>query len=230
MKKGGPTTIPPSTRPRPLAQLALHMSTASTALLQGWLTGAGLIVAIGAQNALVLRQGLMRQHVAPVVMVCALSDVLLIVVGVFGLGSLVAASPLLMTLFRYGGAAFLLAYAFAAGRRALAPKAGLQAQVGSASLGTVLGSTLAMTYLNPHVYLDTVVLLGTLGAQQPQASRVPFAAGAGLASVMWFSLLGFGAAAVAAPLRRAAVWRGIDAVIALVMAWLGLQLLLRPLG
>ena len=87
-----------------------------------------------------------------------------------------------------------------------------------------------MTYLNPHVYLDTVVLLGTVGAQQPSGDRAAFAAGASLASVMWFSLLGFGAAAVAAPLRRAAVWRGIDAVIALVMALLGLQLLLRPLG
>ncbi len=203
---------------------------ASTALLQGWLTGAGLIVAIGAQNALVLRQGLMRQHVAPVVAVCALSDVVLICLGVFGLGSLIAASPLLLTLFRYGGAAFLLVYAASAARRALSPKAGLQAQIGSASLGAVLGSTLAMTYLNPHVYLDTVVLLGTLGAQQPSGDRAAFAAGASLASVMWFSLLGFGAAAVAAPLRRAAVWRGIDAVIALVMALLGLQLLLRPLG
>lgn len=203
---------------------------ASTALLQGWLTGAGLIVAIGAQNALVLRQGLMRQHVAPVVALCALSDVVLICLGVFGLGSLIAASPLVLTLFRYGGAAFLLVYAASAARRALAPKAGLQAQIGSASLGAVLGSTLAMTYLNPHVYLDTVVLLGTVGAQQPSGDRAAFAAGACVASVMWFSLLGFGAAAVAAPLRRAAVWRGIDAVIALVMACLGLQLLLRPLG
>lgn len=201
-----------------------------TALLQGWLTGAGLIVAIGAQNALVLRQGLMRQHVAPVVAVCALSDVLLICLGVFGLGSLIASSPLLLTAFRYGGAAFLLVYAASAARRALSPKAGLQAQVGSASLGTVLASTLAMTYLNPHVYLDTVVLLGTVGAQQPADARMAFAAGASAASVMWFSLLGFGAAAVAAPLRRAAVWRSIDALIALVMAWLGLQLLLRPLG
>lgn len=203
---------------------------ASTALLQGWLTGAGLIVAIGAQNALVLRQGLMRQHVAPVVALCALSDVFLICLGVFGLGSLIAASPLLLTAFRYAGAAFLLVYALAAARRALSPKAGLQTQIGSASLGTVLGSTLAMTYLNPHVYLDTVVLLGTVGAQQPADGRMAFAAGASLASVMWFSLLGFGAAAVAAPLRRAVVWRSIDAVIALVMAWLGLQLLLRPLG
>ncbi len=206
------------------------MTFSSAALMQGWLTGAGLIVAIGAQNALVLRQGLMRQHVAPVVAVCALSDMLLIALGVFGLGRLIAASPMLMEVFRWGGAAFLLGYALMAARRALWPKAGLQAQAGSASLTTVLGSTLAMTYLNPHVYLDTVVLLGTLGAQQPAQGQAAFAAGASLASLMWFSLLGFGAAAVAVPLRRPAVWRSIDAVIALVMAWLGLQLLLRPLG
>ena len=206
------------------------MSSPSTALLQGWLTGAGLIVAIGAQNALVLRQGLMRQHVAPVVVVCALSDMLLIWLGVFGLGRLIAASPVLMEVFRWGGAAFLLAYGVKAAMRALSPRAGLQAQAGSASLTTVLGSTLAMTYLNPHVYLDTVVLLGTVGAQQPAGLQWPFAAGASVASWMWFSLLGFGAAAVAPALRRPAVWRSIDALIALVMALLGLQLILRPLA
>ena len=192
--------------------------------------GLSLIVAIGAQNALVLRQGLMRQHVVPVVVVCALSDMLLIWLGVFGLGRLIAASPVLMEVFRWGGAAFLLAYGVKAAMRALSPRAGLQAQAGSASLTTVLGSTLAMTYLNPHVYLDTVVLLGTVGAQQPAGLQWPFAAGASVASWMWFSLLGFGAAAVAPALRRPAVWRSIDALIALVMALLGLQLILRPLA
>ena len=213
----------------PPAQTPPRSST-SAALLQGWLTGAGLIVAIGAQNALVLRQGLMRQHVAPVVLVCALSDMLLIWLGVFGLGRLIAASPLLMEVFRWGGAAFLLAYGLKAALRAMSPQAGLQAQAGSGSLTAVLGSTLAMTYLNPHVYLDTVVLLGTVGAQQPAGMQLPFAAGASVASWMWFSLLGFGAAAVAVPLRRPAVWRSIDALIALVMAILGLQLILRPLA
>lgn len=206
------------------------MSMSTTALLQGFLTGGGLIVAIGAQNALVLRQGLMRQHVAPVVAVCALSDMLLIAVGVFGLGRLIASSPLMLELFRWGGAAFLLVYAAKAALRAASTRAGLQAQAGSATLATVLGGTLAMTYLNPHVYLDTVVLLGTIGSQQPAEARMSFAAGAMLASAMWFSLLGFGAAAVAGPLRRPVVWRSIDAVIAVVMAALGLQLVLRPLG
>lgn len=200
-----------------------------TALTQGWLTGASLIMAIGAQNALVLRQGLLRHHVAPVVGVCALSDVLLICLGVFGLGTMIASSPAVLNLFRYGGALFLLLYGLRAAQRAWAGAGSLATNAGTASLGATLGSALAMTYLNPHVYLDTVVLLGTVGAQHPAASRWAFAAGASLASVMWFSLLGFGAAALAGPLRRPAVWRGIDVLVALLMFSLGLQLLMEPL-
>lgn len=199
------------------------------AFSQGWLTGASLIVAIGAQNALVLRQGLMRQHVGPVVALCAASDMLLIALGVFGLGALIATSPPLLQLFRWGGAAFLLLYGLRAAQRAWSGQDALRAEAGTARLSTVLGSTLAMTYLNPHVYLDTVVLLGTVSLQQPEALRGLFAAGASLASLMWFSALGFGAAAVAEPLRRPWVWRGIDAAVALLMGALGLQLLLNPL-
>jgi len=200
------------------------------ALAQGWLTGASLIMAIGAQNALVLRQGLRREHVGPVVGVCAASDVILICLGVFGLGSLIAASPLALELFRYGGAAFLLLYGLRAAQRAWAGSAGLQASEQAASLSATLGSALAMTYLNPHVYLDTVVLLGTVGAQQAERVRWAFALGASLASLMWFSLLGFGAAALAGPLRRPVVWRGIDAAVAVLMLLLGLQLLFKPLN
>lgn len=201
-----------------------------SALSQGWLTGASLIMAIGAQNALVLRQGLLRQHVGAVVSVCAISDILLIMLGVFGLGTVIASSPLLLELFRWGGAAFLLLYALKAALRAWNGQSALEAQAGGASLKAVLGSTLAMTYLNPHVYLDTVVLLGTVSLQQPEALRGLFAAGASLASLMWFSALGFGAAAVAEPLRRPWVWRSIDAGVALLMGMLGLQLLLNPLS
>ncbi len=209
----------------------LPMNTpAFSALSQGWLTGASLIMAIGAQNALVLRQGLLRQHVGPVVALCAVSDMLLIVLGVFGLGAVIAGSPLLLELFRWGGASFLLIYALKAGLRAWHGQAALQADGGSASLGAVLGSTLAMTYLNPHVYLDTVVLLGTVSLQQPEALRSLFAAGASLASLMWFAALGFGAAAMSDLLRRPWVWRGIDAGVALLMGVLGLQLLLNPLS
>jgi len=200
------------------------------AMTQGWLSGASLIMAIGAQNALVLRQGLLRSHVAPVVALCAVSDLLLICLGVFGLGAAIASSAWLMNAFRYGGALFLLWYGVQAARRAWRGTGALEAAAGSAGLAATLLSALAMTYLNPHVYLDTVVLLGLLGNQQPADLRWAFATGASLASVMWFTLLGFGAAAAAGPLRRPLVWRGIDALIALLMFALGLQLLLGPLG
>ncbi len=205
--------------------LAATSTSLTPALLQGWLTGAGLIVAIGAQNALVLRQGLLRSHVGPVVMLCALSDVFLICVGVFGLGTAIASNPALMTTFRWGGALFLAIYGLLAARRALTHGGSLQAEAGSAGLGATLLSVLAMTYLNPHVYLDTVILLGTIGAQHPAEERWSFAAGASIASLMWFSLLGFGAAAVSGPLRRPGLWRVIDAGIACVMLVLAWQLI-----
>ncbi|WP_325482749.1 LysE/ArgO family amino acid transporter [Piscinibacter sp.] len=192
---------------------------------------AGLIVAIGAQNALVLRQGLARAHVGPVVVLCTLSDWLLILLGVFGLGALVQSSPALLALFRYGGAAFLFVYGARAAQRAWG--SGTQGLHGSAAahgLLPTLGSALALTYLNPHVYLDTVVLLGGVGAQQPNAAgRAAFALGAGLASLMWFTTLGFGAAAASRWLQRPAVWRAIDAGVAAVMFVVAAQLLFNPL-
>jgi L-lysine exporter family protein LysE/ArgO len=205
------------------------LATASAVFAQGWVMGAGLILAIGAQNALVLRQGLMRQHVAAVVAVCTLSDWLLIALGVFGLGALIQANPLLLDVFRFGGAAFLLGYALLAAARAWRPGAGLGASGHAASLGATLSAAFAFTYLNPHVYLDTVLLLGGLGARQPAELRAAFAAGAGLASAMWFGLLGFGAAAAAPWLQSATTWRILDALVALLMGGLGLQLLLQPL-
>ncbi|HEY0957005.1 MAG TPA: LysE family transporter [Roseateles sp.] len=207
----------------------LVASPAPAVFAQGWVMGAGLILAIGAQNALVLRQGLRREHVGAVVAVCTLSDWLLIALGVFGLGALIQGSPLLLEFFRFGGAAFLLGYAVLAARRAWRPAAGLDSQGSTGSLGATLSAALAMTYLNPHVYLDTVVLLGGLGARQPAELRAAFAAGACVASAMWFGLLGFGAAAAAPWLRSAHTWRVIDALVALLMSGLGLQLLLQPL-
>lgn len=202
---------------------------APAVFMQGWVMGAGLILAIGAQNALVLRQGLRREHVGAVVAVCTLSDWLLIALGVFGLGALIQGQPLLLEVFRFGGAAFLLGYAVLAARRAWRPTAGLQPAAAATSLGATLSAAFAFTYLNPHVYLDTVVLLGGLGARQPAELRGAFVAGAGVASAMWFGLLGFGAAAAAPRLRSAGTWRVIDALVALLMAGLGLQLLLQPL-
>nr|WP_295083065.1 LysE/ArgO family amino acid transporter [uncultured Roseateles sp.] len=206
----------------------------AAAMTQGWLTGAGLIMAIGAQNALVLRQGLLRSHVTPVVLFCSLSDVLLIALGLFGLGTLIASSPLLLNGFRWGGAAFLLLYGLKAAQRAWVGAGGLQAQASGTGLRATLLSAAAMTFLNPHVYLDTVLLLGTVGAQFADVAGVDlrwaFGLGAGLASVMWFSLLGFGAAAAAPMLSKPWVWRAIDGAVALLMWFLGFQLLLGPLG
>ena len=208
---------------------ALASPAAPAVFAQGWAMGAGLILAIGAQNALVLRQGLRRQHVGAVVAVCTLSDWLLIALGVFGLGALIQGQPLLLEFFRFGGAAFLLGYALLAAKRAWRPAAGLEAAGTTSSLGATLSAAFAFTYLNPHVYLDTVVLLGGLGARQPPDLRAAFAAGACLASAMWFGLLGFGAAAAAPRLRSPHTWRVVDALVALLMTGLGLQLLLQPL-
>jgi len=208
---------------------AFLTSPAPAAFAQGWAMGAGLILAIGAQNALVLRQGLKREHVGAVVAVCTLSDWLLIALGVFGLGALIQGNPLLLEVFRFGGAAFLLGYSLLAARRAWRPVAGLQTSGPAASLAATLSAAFALTYLNPHVYLDTVVLLGGLGARQPPELRAAFAAGAAVASAMWFGLLGFGAAAAAPRLQSRHTWRVIDALVALLMAGLGLQLLLQPL-
>lgn len=201
----------------------------STAFAQGWLMTAGLIVAIGAQNALVLRQGLARSHVGPVVLLCTVSDWLLIALGVFGFGAVIQSSPLALQLFRYGGAAFLLLYGAQAAWRAARAGGSLQGSVPAGSLGATLGSTLALTYLNPHVYLDTVVLLGSVGAQHGGAARPAFALGAGLASLMWFATLGYGAKAASRWLQRPRVWRAIDASVALVMFLVAAQLLMHPL-
>ncbi|MBQ1761469.1 MAG: amino acid transporter [Aquincola sp.] len=188
------------------------------AFLNGFVLMAGLIVAIGAQNALILRQGLMRRHVGPVVAFCAASDVLLVMAGVFGVGGALTQLPWLMEALRWGGALFLAWCGWQAARRAWRPAAqGLQAAARTQSLAATLGTTAALTYLNPHVYLDTLVLVGTVAAQQPAAARPLFAAGAGSASVLWFMLLGYGAAALAPWLARPATWRVVDAAVALVM-------------
>lgn len=190
----------------------------AAAFAQGfWLT-ASLVVAIGAQNAVVLRQGLARRHVGPVVLFCAVCDWLLIGAGVFGVGGALARSPLVMEGMRWAGAAFVAWCGWQALQRARAPAhAALQAGGVAAGLGATLATTAAMTWLNPHVYLDTLVLLGTVGAQQPDALRGAFALGAGSASTLWFISLGFGAAALAPWLARPATWRVIDGLVALVM-------------
>lgn len=187
--------------------------------LSGFGIGLGLIVAIGAQNAFVLRQGLKKEHVAPVVAVCALCDFSLILLGVLGFGTLVARFPLLTSAAAWGGAVFLIVYGAWAFRSAWRGSAGLRGDEAGDPLsrrGAVL-TALALSLLNPHVYLDTVVLIGSIAAQYEDGGRVSFWAGASVASLVWFSILGFGASFLAPVFERGAAWRVLDALIALVM-------------
>lgn len=189
----------------------------SFAVLQGFATSAALIVAIGAQNAFVLRQGLRREHVGAVVAVCALSDLLLITLGVAGLGALVQRDATLLLVARWGGALFLAAYGLFAARRALAPHALSTANGAPLTRRQAVLACLAFTYLNPHCWLDTVVLIGSLSAQQPDGARAAFGAGAAAASVAWFVALGYGARLFAPLFANPAAWRVLDGGIAAVM-------------
>ncbi len=199
------------------------------ALVSGLALGLGLIVAIGAQNAFVLRQGLRVEHVGAVVAVCALSDVVLIAAGVLGAGAAVSRAPLLIPVVCFAGAAFLLAYGVMAGRRAARPGALLTQEAGARTgLATAVGTGLALTWLNPHVYLDTVVLLGST-ASTFEEHRWQFALGAGLGSVLWFTALGYGARLLRPVFARPAAWRALDGGIAVVMCALAVGLLVRGL-
>lgn len=202
-----------------------------SAAIAGLLAGAGLIIAIGAQNAFVLRQGLQRRHVGMVVLTCMLGDIALILAGVAGMGALVLQWPALLQVLRFGGAAFLGAYALLAARRAWQGQSGLApASSAAPSARRVLLACLAFTFLNPHVYLDTMVLLGTLSTHYGGQARWAFALGACVASAAWFSTLGFGARLLQPVFSRPQAWRVLDALMALFMAALCLTLLLRPLA
>ena len=196
-----------------------------TPVLFGFATSLSLIVAIGAQNAFVLRQGIRNEHVLPVVILCAVSDLVLISAGVAGVGALVTAHPQLLTVARYGGAAFLVGYGLLAARRAIRPTNLTPSDAGPASLKLVLLTCLALTFLNPHVDLDTVVLLGTLASQQGDA-RWRFGAGAAAASLVWFFGLGIGARRLAGLFAKPSTWRVLDGLIALTMIGLGVSLAL----
>ncbi len=197
------------------------------AVASGLALGLGLIVAIGAQNAFVLRQGLRLEHVAAVVAVCALSDLALIFAGVFGAGTVLARLPGLIPLVCFAGAAFLLGYGLLAARRALRPGALLPDSAGARTgLAVTVGTCLALTWLNPHVYLDTVVLLGSMAATYGE-HRWPFAGGAALGSALWFAGLGYGARLLRPVFARPAAWRLLDAGIAVVMTALAVALAIR---
>lgn len=195
----------------------------TAAAIAGFGTGLSLIVAIGAQNAFVLRQGVRRHAVLAVVAICAVSDALLITLGVAGVGAAVTAWPAALTVVGLAGGAFLLTYGVLAARRALRPTAegGLTAQgpaAGSAR-GAVL-TCLAMTWLNPHVYLDTVLLVGSLASDRGD-QRWAFGVGAVLASLIWFTTLGYGARLLSGLLSRPAAWRVLDGLVAATMLTMG---------
>ncbi len=204
-----------------------------SAFLAGLGIGASLIIAIGAQNAFVLRQGLRREHVAAVVAVCVLVDWVLIAAGALGFGSLVRAFPLVTSLAAWGGAIFLFGYGAMSLRSAAHPVA-LSAETDGASpaLATTKAAVLAalaVSLLNPHVYLDTVVLLGSVAAQYAGVLRAWFTAGAWVASLAWFSALGFGARLLAPLFERPSAWRVLDIAIGVIMWWIAIGLVLGQL-
>lgn len=201
------------------------MSEFTAPVLAGFFLGGGLIIAIGAQNAFVLRLGLLRQHVFAVCLLCAICDAFLIILGIAGLGSIVRNSPVLLNIATYGGALFLFVYGVMAFRRALSPDAMQMAQQTKMSLGVALSTAMAFTFLNPHVYLDTVVLVGSISAQYSGKARIAFGAGAVSASIVWFFALGYGARLLAPLFAMPRSWQVLDVLIGCVMWTLAASLL-----
>jgi L-lysine exporter family protein LysE/ArgO len=195
-----------------------------TSTLAGFVASIALIAAIGAQNAFVLRQGLRREHVLPVVLACAVSDALLIAAGIAGLGALLLDHPGAVVAVRWAGAAFLTVYGILALRRAVRPGVLTPRDQAPATLRVTIVTCLALTYLNPHVYLDTVLLLGTIANQHEH--RWLFGTGAAVASLTWFVGLGAGARWLAPLLARPAAWRVLDGFIAAVMLTIAATLVL----
>ncbi|MEO0545140.1 MAG: LysE/ArgO family amino acid transporter [Pseudomonadota bacterium] len=200
------------------------MPSALSVAIAGFFLGASLIIAIGAQNAFILRLGLARQHVFVCCLICALSDALLIVAGVAGLGSLISGNSFFLNLAKWGGIAFLTAYALFAFHRAVKPQA-LDTENGVPDAGTLraaVATCLALTFLNPHVYLDTVILLGSISTRYDPEVRSFFGGGAVVASFAWFFSLGYGARLLQPLFAKPVSWRVLDIGIGCVMlaiAW-----------
>ncbi|SFO87993.1 LysE/ArgO family amino acid transporter [Ralstonia sp. NFACC01] len=211
--------------------MTTSIATSSSVFLQGLALSLGLIVAIGAQNAFVLRQGLRREHVGSVVLFCAMADALLVLAGVLGMAQALGERPSLARFLALAGAAFLLLYGVQALWRAR-HSSQLRAAAGGDGLsrGAALAQAAAFTLLNPHVYLDTVLLVGSIGAQQASALRGWFVAGAGSASLLWFVSLGFGARWLAPWFARPKAWQVLDGLIGVTMLVLSAVLLRHALG
>ncbi len=195
---------------------------------RGFGLGFSLIAAIGAQNAYVLTRGILRNHHWPVALVCSLLDALLIAAGMLGMGRLVAAWPGIIDGLTLFGALFLLAYGAMSLRRVF-QRERLRAGDGRVSLGAALGTVLALSLLNPHVYLDTVVLIGSIGVQETPAARPAFGAGAAIASFVWFFCLALGGQALQRWFQSPLAWRVLDLLVTIVMWALALSLFRRLL-
>lgn len=197
------------------------------AFFSGFALSVALIMAIGAQNLFVLRQGLRREHVGPIVLFCACADATLIAAGVGGMGAFLAALPQLAKLLAIGGAGFLGWYGIKALRRMAAPDAMSVSAGGGLTLERALAATAGFTFLNPHVYLDTILLMGAAGSAQPAGLRPVFVAGAATASFAWFAALGYGARILQPLFARPAAWRVLDAIVGVTMLTLAASLVLR---
>lgn len=194
--------------------------------LAGFLTGASLIIAIGVQNAYVLRQGLRREHVGLVVAICVVSDVVLIAAGVAGIGVVSSLHPAVLDVLRYSGAAYLVWFGI---RSLLAARTtgALEAGAAPAAAGSVLLTTVALTWLNPGVYLDTVLMLGSIANQHGEDGRWWFAGGAMAASLAWFMAIGMGARALSARLAHPRTWQLIDVLTGVTMLVIAALLVVR---
>ena len=200
----------------------------TSAFVTGFALSATLIIAIGAQNAFVLRQGLRREHVAAIVAFCALADLALISAGVAGLARILGDVPTLgLTI---AGALFLSGYGVLALRRAFQPRSMQAADSGRVSLRGAVAQAAAFTFLNPHVYLDTVLLMGSIGARQPPDSRLWFVGGAALASGGWFATLGFGARLLVPLFARPRAWQVLDLGVGATMLALAAGLVHQSWG
>lgn len=194
--------------------------------IAGFLSSLVLIVALGAQNSFVLRQAIRREHLLPITMICAMSDALLIFAGIAGLGALIQSNASMLSVARYGGAAFLFCYGALAARRAWQGEQLCLEEDAAMPLVTAIATCLGFTFLNPHVYLDTVVLLGSLANQRGEAGRWIFGCGAALASLAWFITLAYGGGFLAPLFQKKLAWRVLDTLIAIIMLGLAISLLL----
>lgn len=196
-------------------------------LIEGFAASAGLIIAIGAQNAFVLKQGIMKNHVFTTVLICAIIDAFLISLGVGGFGHILVSSSLLLNLARWGGVAFLLYYGIRSFRNVFKTESLVinASNTDRPNLKQSVLTILALSLLNPHVYLDTVVLLGSISAQYPTIERPFFAIGAIAASFAWFFSMGFGARFLAPLFQKPIAWKILDFIVGCVMWLIALMLI-----